>query len=65
MLEFLRRLGADDQLLAAQSASRRRYFYRDGELVRVPDSPGAFVRSPLLTAKGKLRLLAGKFRAPL
>ncbi|MFP8881186.1 MAG: protoporphyrinogen oxidase [Myxococcota bacterium] len=61
MLEFLRHLGADDQLLAAQSAGRRRYFYRDGKLVRVPDSPGAFVRSPLLTARGKLRLLAEPF----
>ncbi len=61
MLEFLRNLGLDDQLLAADPAGRRRYFYRDGELVRVPDSPAAFVRSPLLTAKGKLRLLAEPF----
>jgi oxygen-dependent protoporphyrinogen oxidase len=61
MLEFLQRLRLDDQLLAAQPASRRRYFYRDGELERVPDSPVAFARSPLLTAKGKLRLLAEPF----
>ncbi len=61
MLEFLRNLGVDGQLVAAQSAGRRRYFYRDGELVRVPDSPGALARSPLLTRRGKLRLLAEPF----
>jgi oxygen-dependent protoporphyrinogen oxidase len=58
MLAFLQQMGLDDQPVAAESAGRRRYFYRGGELVRVPDSPVAFVRSPLLTGKGKLRLLA-------
>ncbi len=58
MLAFLRRQGAEDQMVAARSEGRRRYFYRDGELVRVPDSPIAFARSPLLTGKAKLRMLA-------
>jgi oxygen-dependent protoporphyrinogen oxidase len=61
MLEFLERMGANEQLVAARSAGRRRYIYRDGQLVRVPDSPVAFARSPLLTARGKLRLLLEPF----
>jgi oxygen-dependent protoporphyrinogen oxidase len=61
MLEFLRALGADQQLLAARPASRLRFIYHGDELVRVPTSPAALLRTPLLTARGKLRLLAEPF----
>jgi oxygen-dependent protoporphyrinogen oxidase len=61
MLEFLRTLGADQQLLAARPASRRRFIYTGDELVQVPASPAALLRTPLLTARGKLRLLAEPF----
>ena len=58
MLAFLRRLGLEDALLRARPASRRRFVYRDGALVQVPMSPLAFARTPLLSTRGKLRLLA-------
>jgi oxygen-dependent protoporphyrinogen oxidase len=61
MLEFLRTLGADQQLLAARPASRLRFIYDGNELVRVPASPVALARTSLLTACGKLRLLAEPF----
>jgi oxygen-dependent protoporphyrinogen oxidase len=61
MLELLRTLGADKSLLAAQPASRLRTIYHDGGLVPVPMSPLGLLRTPLLGAGGKLRLLAEPF----
>jgi oxygen-dependent protoporphyrinogen oxidase len=61
MLAALSRRGLDEGLLCAQPASRLRFVLRDGELVPIPMSPWAFVRTPLLTAGGKLRLLAEPF----
>lgn len=57
MLGFLRGLRAERQLLAANPASRLRFIYSGGELTRVPSSPASLLRTPLLTARGKLRLL--------
>jgi oxygen-dependent protoporphyrinogen oxidase len=61
MLEFLRTLGADKSLLAAKPASRLRWIYDSGALRPVPMSPLALLRTPLLGAGGKLRLLAEPF----
>ncbi len=61
MLEFLRTLGADRQLLAASPASRLRFIFNGDQLVRVPASPAALLGTSLLTARGKLRLLAEPF----
>lgn len=58
---FLREHSLDALLEPASPASRERFLVRDGALVPVPMSPIAFVRSPLLTAGGKLRLLAEPF----
>jgi oxygen-dependent protoporphyrinogen oxidase len=58
MLAFLRRLGLEDALLKARPASRLRFLFRGGALVPVPMSPLAFARTPLLSVRGKLRLLA-------
>ena len=57
MLEFLRAQRAEGQLLAASPASRLRFIYAGGELVRVPSSPLSLLQTPLLTGRGKLRLL--------
>ena len=61
MLDFLRELGADKSLLAAQPASRLRWIYDAGRLLPVPMSPLGLLRTPLLTTGGKWRLLAEPF----
>lgn len=57
----LRRLGLDALLLEAQPASRLRFLLRQGRLVPVPLGPAALLGTPLLSARGKLRLLVEPF----
>ncbi len=61
MLSFLKARGLEDAMLRAAPASRLRLIYRDGCLQPVPMSPLALARTPLLSARGKLRLLAEPF----
>ena len=61
MLGFLRRRGLEEVVLRARPASRLRYIFRGGALVQVPMSPVALARTPLLRARGKLRLLLEPF----
>jgi oxygen-dependent protoporphyrinogen oxidase len=61
MLDFLRRRNLEEDLLKASPASRLRMIYRRGELVPVPMSPVALVRTPLLGPMSKLRLLVEPF----
>jgi oxygen-dependent protoporphyrinogen oxidase len=56
--EFLQRCGLDGELVRAEPESRLRFLYRGGRLEPVPLSPLALLRTPLLTPRGKLRLLA-------
>lgn len=58
---LLERLGLRLRLLAASPASRRRFILQDHRLVAVPDGPSSFLRSPLLSARGKRRLFAEPF----
>jgi len=48
---------AGERLTAARSGAKR-YVLHGGRLLPIPMSPAAFLRSPLLSAAGKLRLLA-------
>ncbi len=57
-LAFLRANGLEGSLVAASPASRLRFLWHDGRLEPVPMGPGALLRTPLLTGRGKLRLLA-------
>jgi len=61
MLEAIRGLRLDDEILRARPASRLRFVLRGGELVPVPLSPIALARTGLLSRRGKLRLLAEPF----
>ena len=61
MLGFLRHRNLDEILLKANPVSRLRMVYRQGELLPVPMSPVALVRTPLLGTASKLRLLAEPF----
>jgi oxygen-dependent protoporphyrinogen oxidase len=61
MLGLLRRLKLESILVRASPESQRRFLFRDGRLEPIPMSPLAFFRTPLLTTRGKLRLLAEPF----
>lgn len=61
MRAFLSERGFEEQLHAAQPSSRLRFIYREGRLERVPMSPLALARTPLLSTRAKLRLLAEPF----
>lgn len=45
----------------ANPAARKRYVVRDGRAVALPTSPLDFLRTPLFSVQGKLRLLAEPF----
>ena len=54
-------LGLRDRVLRALPSAKRRLLYHDGHLVPLPTSPPALLRSPLLSFRGKLRLLCEPF----
>jgi oxygen-dependent protoporphyrinogen oxidase len=59
-----RDLGLADQLVPASDASgRHRYLFLGGHLQPLPNGPLALLRSPLLSLRGKLELLAEPVRA--
>ena len=58
---FLRDHGLANLLVPASPESRKRFILRDGALVPVPMNPFAFAGTPLLSFRGKLRLLAEPF----
>lgn len=60
-VELARELGVE--VLAAPSAASKRFVQLDGRLVEVPLSPPRLLASPLLTWRGKLRLLSEPWRA--
>jgi oxygen-dependent protoporphyrinogen oxidase len=56
-LKLVADLGIQQQLLPSSDSARRRFIFRNGSLHEVPTSPVAFLRTRLLSLKGKLRLL--------
>ena len=60
-LQMVHELGADDKLFPARSASGKRFIYRHGRLHEISPSPPAFLRSPLLSVRGRLRLVGEPF----
>jgi oxygen-dependent protoporphyrinogen oxidase len=62
-LTLCRELGLGDRLVTASEASgRNRYLLLDGRLRALPNSLGSFLRSDMLSWRGKLSLLAERFR---
>lgn len=57
-LAFLRAHGLEASLVPASPSSRLRFVWHDNRLEPVPMNPIAFARTPLVSARGKLRLLA-------
>ncbi len=56
-LQLCERLGISGHLLRSSDAARKRFIYSEGFLHRLPESPLAFFRSPLLSVRGRLRVL--------
>ena len=62
-LELVHQSGCDDILMRSDDNARVRFIYKDA-LHQLPESPMAFLKSPLLTCKGKLRVATEYFRTP-
>lgn len=62
-LRLVDRLGLRPRLLRSSDAARRRFLLVSGRLEEIPLSPGAFLGSRLLSARGKLRM-AGELLVP-
>jgi oxygen-dependent protoporphyrinogen oxidase len=60
-LQMIHELGADSQLDPSRSASGKRFIYRRHRLHEISPSPVAFLRSPLLSLKGRLRIVREPF----
>jgi len=56
-LNLVKESGAEDLLLSSSDDARVRFIYKDALHV-LPESPGAFLKTPLLTLFGKLRVAA-------
>lgn len=58
---FASRHGLWRELECADPESRSRWIFHQGRLVELPHGPGSAIRTPLLSARGKLRVLAEPF----
>ncbi len=61
--KLIEELGISRERIAANAAARNRYILRDGKLTALPLTPLDFIRSPLFSARAKLRLCAEPFIA--
>jgi len=56
-LDLVRRLGIERRLLPSNAAAARRFIFRDSRLRQLPAGPLSFLRSDILSWKGRLRVL--------
>jgi oxygen-dependent protoporphyrinogen oxidase len=64
-IQLCRDLSLGDRLIVASESSRKnRYLLLDGKLHALPNSLGSFVRSPVLSWRGKASLLLERYRRP-
>ena len=59
--DLIRRIGLESRLLPSDESAALRFIYRSGRLHEVPMGPLSLLRSGLLSARGKLRLLREPF----
>ncbi len=62
-LELVKELGAEARLARSSDFARKRFIFSGGTMHRLPETPPAFIRSRLLTLRGKIRI-AGELFAP-
>jgi oxygen-dependent protoporphyrinogen oxidase len=60
-LTLVRRLALEQDMLPANEGAGHRFLYRRGALRALPNSPGAFLRSRILSWPGKLRVACEGF----
>ncbi len=60
--EVLEQLGMKSEMRLASAASDKRYVVRDGKLIPLPMSPGAFFSTPLFSAGAKAALMLEPFK---
>ena len=63
-LRLVERVGINDQLLPSSDLTRHRFLLIKGELVEIPLSPPAFIKSPLMPLGAKLRMAGEIFVRP-
>jgi oxygen-dependent protoporphyrinogen oxidase len=63
-LELCDRLGIRDQLTRSNDNARKRFIYSQGELHRLPENGPMFLKSNLISWRGKLRLAGELFVPP-
>ncbi len=63
-LELIKKSGFDAEILRANEKAKKRFIFSNGKLMELPFSPLAFIKSPLLSIRGKLRLAGEYFVKP-
>lgn len=63
-LDLVRDLGIEDRLSKSSDLARKRFIYSGGGMIRLPESPIAFLRSNLMTWPGKIRIGGEFFVSP-
>lgn len=60
-IDLVHSLGIDHLLLTSSDAARKRFVFVDGALKRLPESPGEFFSSNILSVRGRLRVAMEPF----
>ncbi len=55
-LDIFTEAGLSDKLVRSEDSARKRFIQRNNKLVRLPETGLAFLKSPLISFKGKIRL---------
>lgn len=61
VVRLARDVGLGDRMAPAEAAAAKRYLVIDGQLRAAPTNPAAFLKSDVLSAQGKLRLMREPF----
>ena len=58
---LIRRLGLEEKVQKGHELAARRFLFRDGRLHELPTGPIGFLKSPILSLRGRLRVLLEPF----
>lgn len=59
--EMVSQLGLDDEMIYASETSNKRYILKNDELMPLPTSPGAFLKTRLFSPMAKIRVMKEPF----